>query len=376
MKKVIIYGVRNVEVRRNIEFFLSDDYEIIGYSDGHYPYDVIDEKTFFRPEELCEQEFDFIVPTAQSSSTQTEIRRLLTSLGVPPEKIIRPFAVMPGDLTKTHPDIIANIERTYQGEPNLIFGSSYSYNGILEKELDAPFFNCSCAGLDFYYDLAIFRYMEDHGLLPKLGTVILSLAYYCFDADLTMFPGHYQQGFMCSLWRLNDWHNCHKVSIAPEYIESYHMFAEKLTKFYHVPLWKLTNHRVCHNQKGTYMLDPVWFTEHEETEKENRRLFVEFYQKMESGGGRPIVIVPPFYLEPFNKPSREALQRKKERFYKIFRELEAEVGPIKIYDYLEAIPGPREWYRDVTHLNTLGAAEFTKLINRDILSREALISSD
>ena len=366
MKKVIVYGVKNIEVRRNIEFFLSDDYEIIGYSDGHYPYDVIDEKTFFRPEELCEQEFDFIVPTSQSSSTQTEIKRFLTSLGVPLEKIIRPFPVMPGDQIKIHPDIIANIERTYKGQPNLIFGSSYSYNGILEKELEVPFFNCSYNGLDIYYDLAILKYMGDHRLLPKLETVILTLAYYCFDADLTRFPLNYRVGSICSLWRLNDWHNYQKVPDAPEYVESYRMFAEKMMEFYHVPLWKLTTLHVCNNQKGSYMLDPVWYTAHEESEKENRKSFIDFYQKMEAGGGRPVVVVPPFYLEAFNMPSLEALQKKKERFYKILSELETEVGKIKIYDYLEAIPGPREWYRDATHLNMLGAAEFTKILNRDI----------
>ena len=75
MKKIIVYGVKNLELRRSIEYFLDDHYEIVGYTDGHYEYDVLDNQKFFRLEELCHQEFDFIVIASSSGATQSEIRR-------------------------------------------------------------------------------------------------------------------------------------------------------------------------------------------------------------------------------------------------------------------------------------------------------------
>lgn len=52
MKRIILYGVGNIDLRRKIENFLGDGYEIIGYSDGIYSYDIFDGKRFFQLEEL------------------------------------------------------------------------------------------------------------------------------------------------------------------------------------------------------------------------------------------------------------------------------------------------------------------------------------
>ena len=62
MKKIVLYGVRHVELRRDIEFFLDDGYEISGYSDTYYQSDVLDGKRFIPPEQLRNEEFDFIIP--------------------------------------------------------------------------------------------------------------------------------------------------------------------------------------------------------------------------------------------------------------------------------------------------------------------------
>lgn len=43
MKSITLYDVRHIELKRNIEYFLDDEYEIIGYSDTWYESDVIDE---------------------------------------------------------------------------------------------------------------------------------------------------------------------------------------------------------------------------------------------------------------------------------------------------------------------------------------------
>lgn len=54
MKKVVVYGVRNLDIRRYIETFLDENYRITGYTDGHYTRDILDGKRFIALEALPE----------------------------------------------------------------------------------------------------------------------------------------------------------------------------------------------------------------------------------------------------------------------------------------------------------------------------------
>ncbi len=285
MKKVIIYGIKNIVVRRNIANFLDDDCEIIGYSDGHYTYDFVDGKRFFPPEKLCEQEYDFIFLTPHSSAAQAEVRRFLSALDVPSDKIIRPVILEQNNQAKKYPDLIECIRRNYQGEPNLVFGLSYSREGVCVKELSAPFFNCSCPGLDLYYNFSVYKYMEKIMPAQKLGMTMLVIPYYYFDYDMSLSAAAYTEGHTFALRQLDDWHHYQRVSIALEYVENYRMLGKKVSEFYRVPLVEKTvNCRVFGEREGSYMLDPMWFKGYEETASENKEIFIRFYQKMEAGG--------------------------------------------------------------------------------------------
>ena len=368
MEKVIVFGVKNIKVRRDVEYFLDDSYQIIGYSDGHYSSDILDGKPFFRPEELCEQKYDFIIVTSQTGKAQAEIRRILSGLGVPSDKIIRPIILKEGDKTKSLPDIVTHIERHYKGEPGLIFGMSYSYMGIYEKKLRFPFFNCSFSGMDIYYNACVFQYMEERGILSTVEKALFVIPYYYFDFDMSRSAGEYEEGFTFSMHRLNDWHSYKMVPGASEYVENYRMFGKKISEYYHVPMWKEPTNCVHGAPDNSDMLEPLWFANHKETESENRNIFAEFYQKIEARRGELILVIPPLYVDGVNQMSKAALQAKKERFYGILKDMEENLGSIHIYDYLDAFSGRRELFRDTTHLNSNGAEEFTKLINRDILN--------
>ena len=155
MKKVVVYGVRKLEIRRYIDHFLDESYEIIGYTDGHYTRDILDGKTFIPLEELSKWSFDFVLVCASSSSAQAEIKRSLKVLGVPPEKIVRPLMLLGKGYEKELTDLIADIEKNYHPGQNLIFGLSYSAEGVIEKKLNRPFYNCSSSGMDIYGNLRI-----------------------------------------------------------------------------------------------------------------------------------------------------------------------------------------------------------------------------
>ncbi len=82
-KKVILYGIRG-EGRREIEYYLSNDYEIIGYSDSdvqYYTCHYINYKCFFIPEKLAEQDFDYIIITVKDLKISNEIRQQIIARG-------------------------------------------------------------------------------------------------------------------------------------------------------------------------------------------------------------------------------------------------------------------------------------------------------
>lgn len=370
MKKIIIYGVKNVDLRRSIEYFLDDEYEIIGYSDGVYTYDILDGKNFIGPSELKNQEYDFILVAALSSSVQSEIRRNLLALDIPADKILNPTMFSQKNKAGWHADLIANIEENYHGETGLIFGLSYSACGILEKELERPFFNLSWAGMDFYYNNRFYQYMKKRGLLQSVNTALWVIPYYYFDYDMSRVYVHYENGTMFSVRRLDDWHHSEQAPGAWEHIENFRMFGRKFSEFYHMPKWKGDSFYTLKEPDNSVLLDSIWFSDHEKTVQENKEIFLSALQQMKDAGCTPIVVIPPVYLNALNPISRAALSKKKEKFYAILGELESAAGRITVFDYLDTYCGKRELFREITHLNTHGAAEFTKQINHDILGRE------
>lgn len=191
-KKIIIYGIspRHYKRRRHIEMFLSDKYEILGYSDGHYNNDLLDisdllsNKPFFKPEAICEQQVDFVLMNAESNRSHQSIRRNLVALGVPPEKIIRPMMFLEKDEYPV--DLIQAIKDQYNKERGLVFGMSYSATGIIEKGLRFPFYNCSWSSLDIYYNFRIYEYMLSNRIITDVTTALWVFPYYYFDYDLSM----------------------------------------------------------------------------------------------------------------------------------------------------------------------------------------------
>ncbi len=372
MKKVVVYGVRNLDIRRYIETFLDENYRITGYTDGHYTRDILDGKRFIALEALPEWEFDFILLCASSAAAQWEMRRTLQALGIPSEKVIRPLMLLGKGREKEHADLIADIERNCRPGWNLIFGLSYSAWGVLEKELSRPFYNCSCPSLDLYYNFRVLQYLEKRERLAPMETALLVIPYYYFDYDMSQSPAAYEDGRPFSIWRLDDWHHYRKVSGAWEYVENYRMFGEKTVRYYRVPKTNGDDWHVCSDPDGTSMLGPLWFTDHPGTLEENKALFVKFFRKVRDWNGRPVLIVPPLYLNGLNGLSKAAFLKKRETFYSVLKALEPETGTMDLYDFSERFRGRREWFLDKDHLNMAGAKAFTELINQEILNQAGI----
>lgn len=249
-----------------------------------------------------------------------------------------------------------------------MFGLSYSALGVDKKALRYPFFDCSWLSLDLYYNFKIFRYLEQkQGFFTELQSVLWMFPYYYFDYDMSMSMNLYKIGRLLGLWRLDDWHNYRNTSEGWEYIENYRMFGRKICHFFHTPKQAFRRRDVYGEPDGSVQLDGIWVSNHEKTETENREIFVDFYLRLKEVGSPPVIVVPPFYLSALSAASKEQFAKKRERFYRILKELEPGTGEITVYDYVARFAERRELFFDWEHLNEAGAREFTELINRELL---------
>lgn len=372
MKKIILYGVTSVELRRNIEFFLDEGYEIIGYSDTNYREDVLDGKAFFPPEELHRYEFDCVIPLSFKKEVLEMMRRHLLAHGIPKEKIVYPVVFLHRNAEKCQLDLIADIQERDHQEKGLIFGLSYSLRGICTDKLADRYYDCSWSSLDLYYNIQLFQYMAKHGLLATVKIVLLCFPYYYFDYDMSRFLHLYENGHIFAVRQLDDWHHFQEVPGAADYVENYRMFGQRLSEFYHFRRFGFQSQGVYCGQDGKEMLNKVWFRRYEDTFAENKTLFIQFIRELLQRQILPVLIVPPFYLNGINEISKKAFSEKKVRFYEALQDVQSiSECNLRIFDYSGIFANKREYFMDVTHLNSLGGEAFTRILSKQVLQDDA-----
>lgn len=368
MKKIILYGVTSIELRRNIEFFLDRDWEIVGYSDTHYLEDVLDGKPFFAPEELCHREFDCVIPLSFQREVLEAMCRHLLAHGVPRGKIVYPVVFLHRNAEKCQLDLIADIQERDHREEGLIFGLSYSLRGICADLLAGRYYDCSWSSLDLYYNYQLFQYMAERGLLTTVRSVLLCFPYYYFDYDMSRFLHLYENGHIFAVWQLDDWHHFREVPGAADYVENYRMFGQRLSEFYRFRRFGFQSQGVYCGQDGRETLNPIWFRRYEETFAENKALFAQFVRDLLQRRITPVLVVPPFYLNGINETSKIAFTEKRARFYGALGDVQSILGSrLRVFDYSGTFADKREYFMDITHLNSCGSEAFTRILNEQIL---------
>ena len=167
----------------------------------------MDNKNYFRLDELCNLKYDFILLCSKRESTLEKMLNWLIERGVDRKKILVPLLFMDKSNERSRFDLISEISNCYSGEPNLIFGMSYSYTDLIQKNLKIPFYRCCCHGMDLYYSFAVYKYMFAKKLVEKVNIVVLMFAYDHFHYDMSRSLLQYKSGNIFSLWGLDDWHN-------------------------------------------------------------------------------------------------------------------------------------------------------------------------
>lgn len=361
--KIVLYGVTNIELRRNVEFFLDEDCEIIGYSDTYYTSDVLDRKLFFPLAELHRQEMDYVLILANSPQILADMRTILSANGVSEDKIIEPSVFL--GRRKGELDLVEDIRRNYRGEQGLLFGLSYTNRDIERVNLALPFYDCAGSGLDLYYNYRIFQFIKTHKFYKTVTHAFLVFPYYYFDYDVSLSKRQYESGSIFLVRQLKDWHNAEQIPGIRNYIVGDRLFGKKTSQYYHTERFECKSPSIWQGEDGEGELDKIWFRNYEKSVIENKLLLLRFLREL--GGAEVALIVPPVYLKGINPASRDAFEQRKKKFYQILGEVQGNKRFLDIYDYADIFAERREFFWDITHLNSNGAREFTERINRDIL---------
>lgn len=81
MKKIICYGINNRNLRRSVKNYLSDQFEVIGYSDSFNIEDNLQGEYFIALDKIVKCEYDYILVLSEDSIKQQEIIQTLVHRG-------------------------------------------------------------------------------------------------------------------------------------------------------------------------------------------------------------------------------------------------------------------------------------------------------
>ncbi len=107
-------------------------YQITAYTDSFAEKDFCDEKYFAAPENIVSLEYDYIIIAIVNTAARSEVKRLLTGMGVPEEKIVEPVMLINPCFVRQK-----NLLKEFAGGycEGIIAGMSYSLRGIIKENI-------------------------------------------------------------------------------------------------------------------------------------------------------------------------------------------------------------------------------------------------
>lgn len=362
-KKIICYGVANMNLRRRMNWYLANRYEVIAYSDSFYKEDVLQGEKFVPVEEIVHMEFDYVVILAEKEHTQEKITETLLQYGISDEKIIMPVYLYQENILYS-PDLLdynINILNSKEIDGGIL-GLSYSLVGIAENKLKGNFLNFSWHGLDLYYNWQFLKYSLKK---TKFRRILMFFPYYYFNYDASSSLYQFTSGQIFACRSLGDWHNARKSRnrMIKNYVVNEEMFGEHLWG----GTWKkycLKNENVIND--GKYELSPIWKRVYKKTYLENTEIMKELLFMLEKMEIKFYLIVPPLYSACLLDGEIKWIDEQRKSFYTTVETLKR--YQIKVFDCFDLYKEKREYFYDYEHLNEKGKIEFTTWINEKVLS--------
>lgn len=386
--KCIIYGLSTC--RKQVEFYLNENVDIIGYSDSFSNFTSYNNKIFYKPSELIDLDFDILIIAINKMTDCLEVEKYLLNIGINKYKIVPLYKIIKfiSKIKCTSNYIEESLKNNNIHIEGLCFGLSYGQVAIIPKYLDFNLYNFCLGSQDLYYTLQQIRYLkkEHREKLNNLKYVLLDMynyTYFNYDVSLTKnaFNFIYDNGFQYDVHNLNRNKNYSTeiVNISKENLSNNEiMFFKQIFK---LDIMQRKDKRYYFNEKEIdYCLDdeelkrnnifPMGYSSIQNkcflrTEKENIKIFEDIlYEISELDKNIKIylILIPRYMTREISMLNIESIW--KEKFYKILEkyshEYEFELLDLKNNSYLS---NKREFYMDLEHLNYEGSKKFTLLLN-------------
>ncbi len=357
MKTIVCYGVKNIKLRRRLQTCLSNEYEVIGFTDTYCNEDCVQGEAFIPIDKLMHICVYYIPIIAENKKTQEEISNILLDHGIFADKIVIPYYLFQENILYIPNLLEESIQEIEQKEiDEILRGLSYSLVEIDEEKLKDIFIDVSWYGLDMYYNYKIYsnilKYRDD-------DKIMFVFPYWYFGYDMSMPLHQYTTAQIFACRSLKDWHNDTKSKNKEirNYLINDDMFGDRL---WENKKWE----KYCSENKsvleGRRVLTHVWKNTFEDTRKENLEIYRQLLKNLK--GVSQYLIVPPITIKNIITDEIQYINQKKIVFYECIRKINDSCN-IKVFDYFRLF----ENRGDYEHLNVWGKQKFTELINKDIL---------
>lgn len=244
----------------------------------------------------------------------------------------------------------------------LVTGISYAMYAFCPDFMERPTFNFALNSQDIFYDFEIAKYlMNFKNIRENLKYVILSLAYYSFDYDLSKSKNEARllHRYIENIGTLHNYQNKKGMKILHEIHKQIYAI-DDFNKIYMNNFIKMTSEGDRINQRELAVKHSS--NNFPETVIENEKLLEDYLVMLYKNNVKPIVVVCPtskVYNEYYSSDSRE-------RFYKSIYKLKSKYH-FQILDYFYSDKFSINDYFDGSHLNKNGAKKFADILLHDVI---------
>lgn len=389
--KCIIYGLS--VFRKQIESYLKDTIDIIGYSDSFSELDCFEGKKLYKPNELVNLDFDVIIIAIRSFADCFDIEENLINLGIENKKIIPLYKFMKYiSMVKQNKNLIDTYLNKSSKVDGLIFGISYGEYGINPKYLKHEFYNFCRSSQDLYYTLIQLKYIKQmyKDKIENLKYIILDMydyTYFNFDTSLSkvglnfIYDNEFYE-FTHNLNKNKNYSKKHIEKIKIKLEDDEILLLNSIIKSKHIIrghngyyLNPETNNIIIDEEDIDRYLS-INSNEcsnfekklHISTEEENIKIIEEVINEILDINSEIkiyLILIPRYKIKEDRRKYIEFMW--KNRFYNTLERLKLryKFDFLDFTDY-EEISNRREYYLDLEHLNYNGAIEFTKLLSNKI----------
>lgn len=357
MKRIIIIGDNPERDIFEIEDRIRKDCLIVGYifyKNGHlFPDSFIDDNCF-----------DYYLNTLSINSDMIKKR-------VPIYKPI--ISYFPYRTTLIH-NPIRNFIDSSDNYDGILMGMSHSQCSIDETKFKGHFYKMASPSMDMFCHYNFFLMLCENSpqKLTKIKRIVIELPYYIFNFDLSKFSAFVKERIYY-FFLLKDYHHFgiteeEKISIN----EVNALFSEIIDKAYdfdrygekiRTNFFSRVNHFTHRMGNIIFNNDKVWIKDYKNTIAENKQLFADLLNLIQSFCPNSSITICVFPFNPlFIRTHKTRIQKMRNVFYDVCFNINPSLSIVDDFTYFK----DSRLFLDHCHLNKDGGKLFSDYLSRKI----------